>query len=94
MIKNAYAFVNLAMAAFVMSAIAVRFVFPAVSAEGRAFWIVRTAPVSLATFLWSKFWTGLVPILLLAEALTIASNQLLGVDTGPARASAPWRSRS
>ena len=44
-IKNAYAFVNLAMAAFVTSAVAVRFVFPAVSAEGPAFWIVRTAPV-------------------------------------------------
>jgi ABC-2 type transport system permease protein len=78
-IKNAYAFVNLAMAAFVTSAVAVRFVFPAVSAEGHAFWIVRSAPVSMNAFLWSKFWTGLVPILLLAETLTIASNRLLGV---------------
>ena len=68
------------MAAFVMSAIAVRFVFPAVSAEGRAFWIVRTAPVRMSAFLWSKFWTAFVPILLLAEALTIVSNRLLGVD--------------
>ena len=79
LVKNAYAFVNLAMAAFVMSAIAVRFVFPSVSAEGRAFWIVRTAPVRLSAFLWSKFWTGFLPILLLAEALTIVSNRLLGV---------------
>jgi ABC-2 type transport system permease protein len=78
-IKNAYAFVNLAMAAFVTSAVAVRFVFPAVSAEGPAFWIVRTAPVGMSSFLWSKLWTGLVPILLLAEALTVASNHLLGV---------------
>ena len=85
-IKNAYAFVNLAMAAFVTSAVAVRFVFPAVSAEGHAFWIVRTAPVSMASFLWSKFWTGLVPILLLAEALTIASNHLLGVGGAAAHA--------
>ena len=79
-VKNAYAFVNLAMAAFVTAAVAVRFVFPAVSAEGSAFWIVRTSPVQLSTFLWSKLWTGLVPILVLAEALTIASNLLLGVD--------------
>jgi len=79
-VKNAYAFVNLAMAAFVTAAVAVRFVFPAVSAEGPAFWIVRTSPVKLSSFLWSKLWTGLVPILILAEALTIASNRLLGVD--------------
>ncbi len=78
-IRNAYAFVNLAMAAFVTSAVAVRFVFPAVSAEGRAFWIVQKAPVSASDFLWSKFWTGFVPILVLAEALTVASNHFLGV---------------
>jgi ABC-2 type transport system permease protein len=78
-IKNAYAFVNLAMAAFVMSAVAVRFVFPAVSAEGQAFWIVRKAPVSPADLLWSKFWTGFFPILALAEALTVTSNHFLGV---------------
>ena len=78
MVKNAYAFVNLAMAAFVLSAVAVRFVFPSVSAEGPAFWIVRTSPVPMRTFLWSKFWTGLVPVIIVAEALTIASNHFLG----------------
>jgi len=77
-IKNGYAFVNLGMAAFVMAAVAVRFVFPAVSAEGHAFWIVRTAPVRASHFLWSKFWTGFLPILVLAEALTITSNHYLG----------------
>ena len=60
-LKNTYAFLNLAMAGFVMATVAVRFVFPAVSAEGAAFWIIRTAPISLKDFLWSKFWTGLVP---------------------------------
>ena len=78
-IKNAYAFVNLAMAAFVLSAVAVRFVFPAVSAEGAAFWIVRSSPVPMRVFLWSKFWTGLAPILVLALGLTVVSNELLGV---------------
>ena len=63
-----------------MATVAVRFVFPAVSSEGAAFWIIRTAPVSLGDFLWSKFWTGLLPILLLTEVLTITANQFLGVD--------------
>ncbi len=57
-IKNVYAFVNLAMAGLVMSTVCARFVFPAVSAEGAAFWIIRTAPVSMSAFLWSKFWTS------------------------------------
>jgi ABC-2 type transport system permease protein len=77
-LKNTYAFVNLAMAAFVLAAVAVRFVFPSVSAEGAAFWIVRSSPLGMRQLVWSKFWTGLVPLLLMAEALTIASNELLG----------------
>jgi ABC-2 type transport system permease protein len=79
-LKNLYAFVNLAMAGFVMATVSVRFVYPAVSSEGAAFWIIRTSPVSLKDFLWSKFWTGLVPVLALTEVLTIVGNQFLGVD--------------
>ena len=79
-LKNVYAFVNLGMAGLVMSTVAVRFVFPAVSTEGGAFWIIRSAPIPLRDFLWSKFWTGLVPVLVLTEGLTIAANELLGID--------------
>src|ERR1051325_4667441 len=80
MVKNVYAFVNLGMAGFVLATIAVRFVFPMVSAEGPAFWLVRKSPVTMHDFLWSKFWIGLFPVLLLTEALTIAANELLGID--------------
>jgi ABC-2 type transport system permease protein len=79
-IKNVYALVNLGMAGFVVATVAVRFVFPAVSAEGAAFWLVRTSPISMRDFLWSKFWTGLVPMVLFVEGLTIAANEFMGVD--------------
>jgi ABC-2 type transport system permease protein len=87
-IRNLYAFLNLGLAGFVMATVAVRFVFPMVSAEGAAFWIVRTSPVTIRDFLWSKFWTGLVPVLLLSESLIIAGNELLGVDPFLKRVSA------
>ncbi|MBI1875788.1 MAG: hypothetical protein HYS05_18125 [Acidobacteria bacterium] len=79
-VKNVFAFLNLGMAGFVMATIAVRFVFPAVSAEGAAFWIIRTAPISLRDFLWSKFWTTIVPVLIFTEGLTVAANEFLGID--------------
>jgi ABC-2 type transport system permease protein len=79
-LKNIYAFINLGMAGLVMATVAVRFAFPAVSAEGASFWIIRTSPISLHDFLWSKFWTALVPVLALTEVLTIAANEFLGVD--------------
>jgi ABC-2 type transport system permease protein len=79
-LKNAYAFLNLGLAGFVLATVAVRFVFPAVSMEGFAFWIIRVSPISFRDFLWSKFWTGVVPILILTEGLTITANELLGID--------------
>jgi ABC-2 type transport system permease protein len=79
-LKNIYAFINLGMAGFVMATVAVRFAFPAVSAEGASFWIIRTSPITLRDFLWSKFWTAFVPVLILTELLTVAANQFLGVD--------------
>ena len=62
-LKNIYAFINLGMAGMVMATVAVRFAFPAVSAEGASFWIIRTSPITLRDFLWSKFWTAFVPVL-------------------------------
>jgi ABC-2 type transport system permease protein len=79
-VKNVYALVNLGMAGFVMATIVARFVFPGVSSEGRAFWIIRTAPIRLHDFLWSKFWTGLVPVLVMTECLIVAANHFLGID--------------
>ena len=78
-VKNFYAFLNLGLAGFVMATVAVRFVFPAVSSEGAAFWIIRTAPITYRDFLWSKFWSGVVPLLLMSLTLTIVANELLAV---------------
>jgi ABC-2 type transport system permease protein len=57
----------------------VRFAFPAVSLEGKAFWILQSAPISLRALVWSKFWLVFVPLLLLGEALVFLSNLLLQV---------------
>ena len=63
-----------------LSAIAARFVFPAVSMEGEAFWIVQAAPVSIKKFLWIKFFLYYIPLIILAEILVVVSNFLLQVS--------------
>jgi ABC-2 type transport system permease protein len=77
-LQNLFSFLNLGLAGFVLSAVAVRFVFPSISAEGRAYWIVRTSPLTTSKFLWSKFWTSIPPLLVLSQVLTWASNHFLG----------------
>jgi ABC-2 type transport system permease protein len=77
--KNVIAFLNLALAGFVIASVAVRFVLPSISLEGRSFWIAKSAPLALRQLWWSKFWVGLVPLLLLGEVLVVATNYYLNV---------------
>lgn len=70
-------FLNLGLAGFVLASIAARFVFPAISLEGRQMWLLRSSPLDLRALLWSKYWTGTVPLLVLALVITIFTNVLL-----------------
>lgn len=80
LLKNLISFLNIVMVGFVLSAVALRFVFPAVSLEGKSFWIIKSSPIRIKALLWEKFWTGLLPLGILASLLIIASNLLLSVD--------------
>ena len=79
-LQHLVSFLNLALACFVLAGMAVRFVFPAVSLEGRSFWIVKSAPISSGTFLWSKFWLGWMPLAALGVLLLEITNKILGVS--------------
>ena len=76
---NVVSFLNLGLAGFVLAAIAARFLFPAVSLEGRTLWLLRSSPLDLRSLLWSKFWVGITPLLVLALALTTGTNIILRV---------------
>ena len=78
-LRTVVAFANLALAGFVLSAVAMRFAFPAISLEGKAFWLLQTSPISLKALLWSKFWLNLLPLLFLGELLVFVSNLMLRV---------------
>src|SRR5262249_7698316 len=70
-------FLNQGLGGFVLSAIAARFIFPAVSLEGRQLWLLRSSPLDPKAMLWSKSWVGTLPLLLLALGITLLTNQML-----------------
>lgn len=80
-VRGTVSFLNLGMVAFVLTSIVMRFAFPAVSIEGEAFWILRTASMPARAIVAAKFWTYFPPLLLLAELLVIGSNHLLQVPS-------------
>jgi ABC-2 type transport system permease protein len=74
------AYANLGMAGFVISAICLRFAYPSVSAEGKAFWMLQTAPISYRQFLRVKVIVYAAPLTLLSLLLTAFANILLDAN--------------
>src|SRR5918999_1292094 len=79
LLVNVIPFLNLALAGFVLASIAARFLFPAVSLEGRTLWLLRSSPMSVRDLLWAKYWVGTLPLLVLALAIVGVTNYLLQV---------------
>jgi ABC-2 type transport system permease protein len=71
------AYVNLGMAGFVIAAICLRFAYPSVSAEGKAFWLIQSAPVSYRDFLKVKVLVYAAPLTLFSLLLTSVANLML-----------------
>lgn len=59
---------------FLMGALALRFVFPLMSLEGRAYWLVLSAPVRLRALYWIKLTVALAVILGLGLLVSVFSN--------------------
>lgn len=71
------AYANLGMAGFIIAAIGLRFAYPSVSTEGRAFWILQVAPVSYRRLLLAKVIVFAIPLTGLALLLTAFANVIL-----------------
>ena len=74
---NVVSFLNLGLAGFVVAAIAARFVFPAMSIEGRMMWLLRSSPLDVRELFWSKYWVGTIPLLAIAIPLIVITNVVL-----------------
>lgn len=70
-------FLNLGLAGFVLASIAARFIFPSISLEGRQMWLLRSSPLDLRALMWSKYWIGTIPLLVLALIITVFTNIIL-----------------
>lgn len=74
-------FINLSLGGFVAVAVCVRFAFPAISLEGRAFWIVLRAPLPMLEVLRGKHRSLAVPLASLVALLVAVTSVWLG--SGP-----------
>jgi len=78
-VSNLIPFLNLVLAGFVLASIAARFIFPGISLEGKTMWLLRSSPLAMRELLWSKFWVGTIPLLVMALALVTVTGMLMHV---------------
>ncbi|MFZ2197098.1 MAG: hypothetical protein WAV13_05145 [Thermodesulfovibrionales bacterium] len=81
-IRELVLLLNMTMAGLVLSAVSARFLYTSVSLEGEAFWIMRTSPVNISRFLWSKFLYGCLAVTLIIVLVVFLTNLAINV-TGP-----------
>ncbi|MCA9449274.1 MAG: hypothetical protein KC931_19300 [Candidatus Omnitrophica bacterium] len=78
--QGLYYLVNLFMIAFMVAAIGARYLFPSISWEGPALWLVRVSPYSVWRLVVIKFIFLTAPLMVLTWALTVLSYWILGFD--------------
>ena len=81
-VANMIAFGNIGLTGFLAASLAARFVYPSIGAEGGAFYLIRSSPLSPARYFWYKYLFYLFPFMLLTIILIGVSNHLLQVS-GP-----------
>ncbi len=74
------AFLNVGTAGFVISALGLRFTFPAISLEGRGWWILRSSPLTIGQIMRQKFLFSLGPTLAVALILGVMTTHFIGAD--------------
>lgn len=77
--RTLIAFLNLGLVGFLISAVAVRFVYPGPSLEGKRFWFIESAPVSSKDYVKLKYLVAFIPLSAVSAVIIVFSNYFIGV---------------
>lgn len=71
---------NIGACTLILATLTSRFVYPLVSLEGRRFWIIGLAPLSLRKLVWQKFWLSVATTSVFTVTLAVLSSLSLRMD--------------
>src|SRR5205823_7978896 len=77
--QNGLSLLNLTTTGLLLCIYTGRFIYPMLSLEGKKFWILGLLPLRRERLLWGKFAFSAVGALLIAEALILLSDLMLGM---------------
>lgn len=71
---------NYCICAFITSSLCTRFVFPSISLEGRAYWMILASPLGLREYVKTKFWSWYLPVAIIASLVSTIGALAVGSD--------------
>jgi ABC-2 type transport system permease protein len=77
--RSGVSLLNLAATSLLLCAWTGRFIYPLLSLEGRKFWVLGLLPLRRDRLLWGKFYFSAVGAVVIAEALIMLSDLMLGM---------------
>jgi ABC-2 type transport system permease protein len=77
--QNGISLLNLCAVALLLCTYTGRFIYPLLSLEGRKFWVLGLLPLQRERLLWGKFFFSTAGCVLIAEALVLVSDLMLGM---------------
>ncbi|MDN5279264.1 MAG: type transport system permease protein [Clostridiales bacterium] len=80
-INDSLVFLNGPFIGFILASIGMRFVYPSISMEGRAFWAVKSSPVRPGKILFIKLSIYLIPMFILGLILCAVTNSIFKVSS-------------
>ncbi len=75
--KNGILIVNLVLGTLVATTLAARFLYPTISLEGRAFWQLQAAPITMKSLMNAKIHFGFWPLALGGVGINVAGNLMI-----------------
>lgn len=78
--KNLLAIFNVILLGFIQVTLSLRYTFPSISLEGKAFWVVATSAIGLPRFFFTKYYLHVIVLLVIGLGIGALLNHTLGVD--------------
>lgn len=81
--RNWVVCLNIGACTLILASLTSRFVYPLVSLEGRRFWVLGLAPVTIRQIVWQKFWLSVITTSAFSIGLVVLSCIRLEVEPIP-----------
>ncbi|MEW6238359.1 MAG: hypothetical protein AB1656_23485 [Candidatus Omnitrophota bacterium] len=78
--RSQLAFFNVILLGFIQATLSLRYTFPSISLEGRAFWTVKSSAIGIGRFFFTKYYLHTAVLLAIGEGMGLMLNHIIGVD--------------